>query len=51
MIAPTINLDRPRSGMRPGLRAQCGAGRPVSAVLSNNLGFGGQNASVVFRRL
>src|SRR5688572_31550008 len=50
-IAPTINLDEPDPDCD--LDYVPNAARPakIDAVLSNNLGFGGQNAAVVFRRL
>jgi 3-oxoacyl-[acyl-carrier-protein] synthase II len=48
-IAPTINLDDPDPDCDldyvPHVAREC----PVKTVLSNNLGFGGQNASAVFR--
>ncbi len=51
MIAPTINLDDPDPDCD--LDYVPNAARParVQAALSNNLGFGGQNAAVVFAAL
>ena len=51
MIPPTINLDEPDPDCDLDyvpLKARAVA---VKTVLSNNLGFGGQNASIVFRAL
>jgi 3-oxoacyl-[acyl-carrier-protein] synthase II len=51
MIPPTINLEDP--GPDCDLDYVPNVARParVKTVLSNNLGFGGQNAAVVFRGL
>jgi 3-oxoacyl-[acyl-carrier-protein] synthase II len=51
MVAPTINLEDPDPECD--LDYVPGMARPLRAkvVLSNNLGFGGQNASIVFRAL
>ena len=50
-VPPTLNLDDPEEGTEgldlvPKVARQC----PVDAVLSNSFGFGGTNASLVFRR-
>jgi 3-oxoacyl-[acyl-carrier-protein] synthase II len=50
-IAPTINLDEPDPECDLDYVPNQARQTPVRAVLSNNLGFGGQNASVVFRKL
>jgi len=51
MVAPTINLEEPDPECD--LDYVPGMARPLRArvVLSNNLGFGGQNAAIVFRAL
>jgi 3-oxoacyl-[acyl-carrier-protein] synthase II len=51
MVAPTINLEDPDPECD--LDYVPGLARPLRArvVLSNNLGFGGQNASIVFKAL
>jgi len=51
MVAPTINLEDPDPECD--LDYVPAQARPLRArtVLSNNLGFGGQNASIVFRAL
>ena len=51
MIAPTINLEEPDPDCD--LDYVPNVSRPArgDTVLSNNLGFGGQNAAVVFRRI
>jgi 3-oxoacyl-[acyl-carrier-protein] synthase II len=49
MIAPTINLDEPDPDCDLDYVPNVARAQPVRTVLSNNLGFGGQNAAVVFR--
>jgi 3-oxoacyl-[acyl-carrier-protein] synthase II len=51
MIAPTINLEDPDPDCDLDYVPNVARPAKVSTVLSNNLGFGGQNASVVFRAL
>jgi 3-oxoacyl-[acyl-carrier-protein] synthase II len=51
MIAPTINLEDPDPECDLDYVPNVARAAKVSAVLSNNLGFGGQNAAVVFRAL
>lgn len=51
MIAPTINLDEPDPDCDLDYVPNAAIKRPVRTVLSNNLGFGGQNASLIFRAL
>lgn len=51
MIAPTINLDDPDPECDLDYVANTARPARVRAALSNNLGFGGQNAAVVFAAL
>lgn len=51
MIAPTINLESPDPECDLDYVPNVARAATVRTVLSNNLGFGGQNASVVFRAL
>ena len=48
-IAPTINLEEPDPECDLDYVPNVARQVPVRTVLSNNLGFGGQNAAVVFR--
>lgn len=50
-LAPTINLHEPDPECDLDYVPNVARSAKVSTVLSNNLGFGGQNASVVFRAL
>ncbi|KXU36974.1 beta-ketoacyl-[acyl-carrier-protein] synthase II [Cephaloticoccus primus] len=51
-IAPTINLDEPDlPDCDLDYVPHTARAKPVRAVLSNNLGFGGQNASLVFKAM
>ncbi len=50
-IAPTINLDSPDPDCDLDYVPNVARAAKVRTVLSNNLGFGGQNAAVVFRAL
>ena len=50
-IAPTINLQEPDPDCDLDYVPNVARPAPVKTVLSNNLGFGGQNAAVVFRAL
>ncbi|MDO8534990.1 MAG: beta-ketoacyl-ACP synthase II [Xanthobacteraceae bacterium] len=47
---PTINLDNPSIESPIDLVPHKAAKRPIEVVLSNSFGFGGTNASLVFRR-
>jgi 3-oxoacyl-[acyl-carrier-protein] synthase II len=49
MIAPTINLENPDPECDLDYVPNTARAAKVRTVLSNNLGFGGQNASIVFR--
>ncbi|MBC7365689.1 MAG: beta-ketoacyl-ACP synthase II [Undibacterium sp.] len=51
MIAPTINLEEPDPDCDLDYVPNVARAVSVRTVLSNNLGFGGQNASIVFRAL
>ncbi len=51
MIAPTINLEEPDPDCDLDYVPNVARPAPVRTVLSNNLGFGGQNAAIVFRAL
>jgi len=51
MIAPTINLTHPDLECDLDYVPNVARAAPVRTVLSNNLGFGGQNAAIVFRAL
>jgi len=48
---PTLNLDEPSKQSVIDRVAHQAQPRPIDAVLSNSFGFGGTNASVIFRRL
>ncbi len=50
-IPPTINLEDPDPDCDLDYVPNVARSLPLKAVLSNNLGFGGQNAAVVFRTL
>lgn len=50
-IAPTINLDDPDPECDLDYVPNVARAAKVKAVLSNNLGFGGQNAAIIFRAL
>jgi 3-oxoacyl-[acyl-carrier-protein] synthase II len=51
MMAPTINLEEPDPDCDLDYVPNVARAANVRTVLSNNLGFGGQNAAVVFRAL
>ena len=50
-IPPTINLEEPDPDCDLDYVPNVARKAPVRTVLTNNLGFGGQNASAVFRAL
>ncbi len=47
---PTINLENPSVDTPIDLVPLKARPRPIDVVLSNSFGFGGTNASLVFRR-
>src|SRR5215213_8645989 len=49
VIAPTINLEEPDPECDLDYVPNVARSAPVRTVLSNNLGFGGQNAAAIFR--
>jgi 3-oxoacyl-[acyl-carrier-protein] synthase II len=51
VVPPTINLDNPSVATTLDLVPHKPRERAVNVVLSNSFGFGGTNASLVFRRL
>jgi 3-oxoacyl-[acyl-carrier-protein] synthase II len=51
IVPPTINLDNPSVTTAIDLVAHKAKKRPINIALSNSFGFGGTNASLVFRRL
>jgi 3-oxoacyl-[acyl-carrier-protein] synthase II len=50
VVPPTINLDNPSVATAIDLVPHRARKRPVNIVLSNSFGFGGTNASLIFRR-
>jgi 3-oxoacyl-[acyl-carrier-protein] synthase II len=50
LVPPTLNLDHPSDGCDIDLVPHVAKERPVRAALSNSFGFGGTNASLIFRR-
>jgi 3-oxoacyl-[acyl-carrier-protein] synthase II len=48
---PTLNLDRPSRESVIDRVPHAAQERPIDCVLSNSFGFGGTNASVIFRRI
>lgn len=48
---PTINLDHPDDDLDLNFVPHKAREMPINVVLSNSFGFGGTNASVIFRRL
>jgi len=49
LLPPTLNLDNPSEGCDINLVAHTAQERKVKIALSNSFGFGGTNASLVFR--
>jgi 3-oxoacyl-[acyl-carrier-protein] synthase II len=50
VVPPTLNLDHPSVETPIDLVPHRSKRREVNVVLSNSFGFGGTNASLVFRR-
>jgi 3-oxoacyl-[acyl-carrier-protein] synthase II len=48
---PTLNLDKPSRESVIDRVAHVAQERPIDCVLSNSFGFGGTNASIIFRRI
>ena len=51
VVPPTINLDNPSIATAIDLVPHTAQQRPVNVTLSNSFGFGGTNASLVFRKI
>lgn len=51
IVPPTLNLDNPSEGCDIDLVPHVAKERPVRAVLSNSFGFGGTNASLIFKQV
>jgi 3-oxoacyl-[acyl-carrier-protein] synthase II len=51
VVPPTINLDNPSVATALDLVPHKARKRPIHIALSNSFGFGGTNASVIFRQL
>jgi 3-oxoacyl-[acyl-carrier-protein] synthase II len=51
ILPPTINLENPSVATAIDLVAQKAQKREINVALSNSFGFGGTNASLVFRRV
>ncbi len=49
VVPPTLNLDQPSEGCDLDLVPYQAKERPVRAALSNSFGFGGTNASLIFK--
>jgi 3-oxoacyl-[acyl-carrier-protein] synthase II len=51
VVPPTLNLDNPSVATAIDLVPHKARQRSVNTVLSNSFGFGGTNASLIFRKL
>jgi 3-oxoacyl-[acyl-carrier-protein] synthase II len=51
IVPPTLNLDNPSEGCDIDLVPHVAKERSVRAALSNSFGFGGTNASLIFRKV
>ncbi len=51
IITPTINLDEPEEGCDLDYVPHVAREQTVNAVLTNSFGFGGTNASLIFKRI
>ena len=50
VIPPTLNLENPSEGCDLDLVPKKAKERDVSCVMSNSFGFGGTNATIIFKR-
>ena len=50
IVPPTLNLDNPPEGVVIDLVAHKAKEKKVNVALSNSFGFGGTNASLIFKR-
>ena len=51
VVPPTINLDNPSVETAIDLVPHKAKAKEIDVVLSNSFGFGGTNASLIFRRV
>lgn len=51
IIPPTINLDEPDEGLDLNYTPKTAVKREVNVAASTNLGFGGHDACVVFKKI
>jgi len=51
VVPPTLNLDNPSVETPIDLVPHASQKREINTVLSNSFGFGGTNASLIFRRI
>jgi 3-oxoacyl-[acyl-carrier-protein] synthase II len=51
LVPPTLNLDNPSVATRINLVPHKAQSHEINTVLSNSFGFGGTNASLIFRRV
>ena len=49
VVPPTINLDNQDGQCELDYTPNCKKNMPVKVALSNSLGFGGSNASIIFK--
>ena len=51
IIPPTINLDEPDEGLDLDYTPKTAKKRDVNVAISTNLGFGGHDACVIFKKV